>query len=167
MIRNDERPSVDVGNMELERLSSYAIKAELYIVSLTFSILGLSIQFPVASGIPNSLIAKFQAPEWIIPISQTVGWFMLVISGIVGVKVLRNVSIKFNILMSKYRSLKKAVASASSFEQLKVQVFSDVFEDCFSEVSQQNGWLFPVQGYSLVFGLLFLVFSRILATPLL
>jgi len=166
MSKNDEQPSVDVGDIELERLSSYAIKAELYIVSLTLSILALSIQFPVASETANSLITKLQAPGWIIPILQVAGWFFLVISGIIGIKTLRNVSIKFNIRMSKYRSLKRAIASASSFEQLKGQVFSSVFEDCFSEVSKQNAWLFPIQGYCLVLGLLFLVFSRILATAL-
>ena len=156
MSRNDAQSSIDVGDIELERLSSYAIKAEVYIVSLTFSILALSIQFPAATETAGSLVARLQAA----------GCLILVISGIAGIKTLRNVSSKYNILMSKYRLVKTAVDSASSFEQAKAEIFSSVFEAWFSEVSKQNAWLLPIQGYCLVSGLLFLVFSRILATPL-
>jgi len=70
----DVNQASDLEKLKLEVLSSYAVKAELYVVSLTFSILALSVQFPV--DVADKLAAQLQA----------VAWFLLTVAGIAGVK---------------------------------------------------------------------------------
>ncbi len=75
---NNEK--TDSEKREIEALSAYAMKAELYVVPLTFSILALSMQFPVKT----SYVYVF--------LLQSLGWLLLVVSGAAGLKLLRNVS---------------------------------------------------------------------------
>lgn len=54
--------SEDIRNIVIGRLSDYSTKAEIYIISLTFSIFALSIQFPVEST--DLLPLRLQAAGW-------------------------------------------------------------------------------------------------------
>jgi len=150
---------------ELNRLASYAEKAEIYVVSLTFTILALSAQFPVTVESTNLGALRFQAGAWI----------LLTISGIAGIKILRNVS-------SKYSFLTEGARKRHFAEQLLDQVRDKIDHVAYAVISKElESWneigkhetrlyrqftlLFPLQGYSFVLGILSQVAARILALP--
>jgi hypothetical protein len=146
--------SIDVEDLRLKSLSDQSTKAELYIVSLTFSILALSIQFPVESD--DLLVLRLQAA----------GWLFLVVCGIAGIQLLRSVSVQFGLELAKYVYTSKSEGSPSAVKAVyKIQ--ADASSHWISEVEKVNvRWWHPIQGYFLISGISFLALARIAAVPL-
>jgi len=171
---NKEEKAIDVDDIELERLSSYAVKAEFYIISLTFSIIALSIQFPISIKKADLMIAVSKESGWlmstlqthgcIIPMSQTFGWLSLAISGIFGIVVLRKVSGKYNILLNKLRTLKKGKDSESSFDKQLAKELSAIQSNEFLRFDKWGVRWLSIQNWSLILGLSSLILSRILVS---
>jgi hypothetical protein len=163
MLNNNSRSNVsetedsdkcDTNKLRLQSLSDYSVKAELYVVSLTFSILALSIQFPVDST--ELLVLRLQAA----------GWILLVLSGIAGIQLLRNVTREYSLVLTEYGFKCKAILSKRHFDKTNLEIVAEVFSEWISEVKGQRKWLSPIQGYGLVSGLLFLLSARIAAFPI-
>jgi hypothetical protein len=130
MAENDSQ-SLDLERLDIEGLLAFSTKAELYVVSLTFSILALSVQFPIE--VTDAFVLRLQA----------VGWFLMMISGAAGVKLLRNVSAEYSLKFAKYKSKHRGKA------------FVTILDEWLLGVSTQGIWLVPAQGYCLFFGIFF------------
>lgn len=147
--------SIDVEDLRLRSLSDHSTKAELYVVSLTFSILALSIQFPVESD--DLLVLRLQAA----------GWLFLVLSGIAGIQLLRSVSVQFGLELTKYLYIDRAETSALNSEKASYRIFAETFSEWISEIKDVNvRWWRPIQGYFLISGISFLALSRMAAFPI-
>jgi len=139
---------------EVDRLGEYAVKGELYIISLTFTLLALSSQYALTGEQVSVFILRLQAS----------GWLFLAISGIAGIVLLRGVSKRHSLsaVALKY----KAKAKKDAVNELAMQSWIKLVED--EQRSVENlayEFLWPAQQYFLIAGVLSLVIARTLASP--
>ncbi|SDX45028.1 hypothetical protein [Thiocapsa roseopersicina] len=134
------------------QLEEYAMKSELYVVALTFSILAISIQFPAETS--DVCIGRLQA----------LGWVFLVVSGIAGITLLRNVSRDYNQYLTKRRL--EDIMNGARLDDVSKKEFRRVYSEESKNLSRNKRFWWPVQGYCLAVGLLFLATARILNSPI-
>lgn len=145
--------SIDTNELRLKSLSDFSFKAELYVVSLTFSLLALSIQFPVESA--EVLALRLQAA----------GWGFLLVSAIAGIKMLRHVSSEYGLELAKSR-FEKNDEILEKVGQHARDLILENFDAWVLEARDLRTQLFSIQGYFFVAGLFSLVVARISTYPI-
>ena len=148
MSHKERYDSIDVKKLRLERLSDLSGRAELYVVSLTFSILAISIQFPLESK------------ELCVLLAQSAGWILLIISGSSGIKLLRNVTKEYVLELRKNNAI---ILRSSGPEWLRptCEAMEEVASDDLARIKEQFERYSSIQGWCLVSGLSFLAIARI------
>ncbi|WP_010325429.1 hypothetical protein [Marinobacterium stanieri] len=137
-------------DIELSHLGEYAVKGEIYMITLCFTLLTFSVQHAPEKS------EMIECTVWV----QVLGWGLLAISGVLGLLILRIVSRRFAVLLGK-KAFEESLKADSAYNTQKRIHFGNMYDDFDDRLRQRNNVIWKLQMLGLVVGILCLAVSRI------